>query len=714
MQRALRLELIISLRRFSSSTMLYFYEWVVGQFYVQKDQLFLWVPIFFAIGIGVYFLVPSEPPLALGLIFWGLSICLHIFSRGGWRYLFFCMVLMCSGFLASSLRTVSVHTFVIENDIKFADVNGRIISIEPMEDGGGSRIVLSDLNIDKLDSENAPRNIRLRLRQDESVRVGQRIKVLASLTAPSSPFVPGGFDFRRYMYFQGIGAVGFIYKTPEILEDAPARFKVIEQWRGFISERIRQSLEPRQASVALALIVGQKNALADEDQQALRDSGLAHMLAISGLHVGLVSGTLFFVLRFLLALIPFIALHYPIKKIAAVFAFTGAVFYMLLAGMTVPTQRAVFMIGIVFLAIILDRSPISLRLVALSALLVLLFKPESLLSASFHMSFAAVTCLVYFYDVTRNFWSHNYTNSNWARRIMLYFLAVFVTTLIASLATAPFALYHFGQVSFMGSVANLTMVPLFAFLIMPFALLGTLFVFMGLEYWPLQIVGVGIDMMLEVAYWAADLPYAILKGAAWSFASFLLLISASLWVILWKGYGKILAFFPLFFSFQVSASHFLPDFLLSPSHDLFGFYDNRRIFVSTKRREKFIIERWETYYGIEEGGSVAMTYKGADENYYQAFKCGEEGCRFNVRGRKISFVRTPYALKEDCAWADVLISVYPVDKTSCGSAHIVDKFDTWRSGAHAIWILDHNDVHIEDASDYIGNRSWSVYHQRDR
>lgn len=713
MQRALRLESIIVLRRFSLSAFALSFEWLADQLFEQRDHIFLWIPVFFAVGIGAYFLLPFEPPLALGLMFWLFSVCLHVFSKGFLRYLFFALVLICSGFMVSSLRTVTVDTPVLVKQIKFADVSGHVVLVEPMEEGGGSRVVLSNLFIDGMARDETPRKIRLRLRHDDNVFVGQRIKTLASLTPLSAPVVPGGFDFRRYLYFEGIGAVGFIYKAPEILKDTPTRFEIIEQWRGFISERIRASLTTQHASVALALIVGQKNALSNEDRQVLRDSGLAHMLAISGLHVGLVSGVLFFILRFFLAAFPVIALNYPIKKIAAVFAFMGAVFYMLLAGMTVPTQRAVLMSGVVFLAILMDRSPVSLRLVAFSALLVLFFRPESLLSASFHMSFAAVTCLVYFYDLTRNFWSRHYTNSNWSRRAMLYFLTVCITTLIASIATAPFALHHFGQVSFIGSVANLVAVPLFAFLIMPFALLSTLLTVVGFEYWPLQVVGAGIELVMGVAYWASELPYAIYKSVSWNFWSFVAFICSGLWIILWKGYGKLLALFPALLSIQLSQAYILPDFLLSPSHKLFSYADDDDLYVSTRRNDKFVLKRWEEYYGLEEGSATKLTNKGVLENNNRNYICGEVGCRFNINGQNISFLRHSYAQVEECIWADVLISVNPVDKDGCASPHIVDKFDTWRWGAHAIWILP-SQVRIERTQDYIGTRPWSAYNHQDR
>ena len=334
-------------------------EWLEYKFFVQKENLFLWVPVFFACGVAFYFSLPFEPPVVLSVFAVCFLLAVHLLIRPiGARNILgksvvtasFIVLLAFSGFAAATIRTANIATPVLVKRLGTVTLSGTVLLIEKMEEGDGSRITLSDLTIEKLSSAQTPRKIRLRLRKDGNVKIGQHIKVLASLNPPSPPLFPDGFNFRRYLYFQSIGAVGFIYNEPEILSNGRARFWNIEPLRHNIATRITQSLNAKQASVALALIVGQKNALSDADRSAIRDAGLAHMLAISGLHVGLVASVLFFFLRLALVMIPNFALRYPVKKMAAVFALCGAIFYMLLAGATIPTQRAVMMIAIVFLA----------------------------------------------------------------------------------------------------------------------------------------------------------------------------------------------------------------------------------------------------------------------------------------------------------------------------------------------------------------------------
>ncbi len=421
-----------------------------------------------------------------------------------------------------------------------------------------------------------------------------------------------------------------------------------------------------------------------------------------------------------MALFPSLTLRYPSKKIAAVFALCGACIYMLLAGATIPTQRAVLMIGIVFLAVILDRSPISLRLVAFAALVVLAISPESLLSASFHMSFAAVTGLIYFYDSTRAFWLRAYSHAGWTRKAALYFMGVCITTLIASLATAPFALYHFGQVSFVGSVANLVAVPILAFLIMPFALISLLAIPFGLEYWPLQMVGLGSQQILDIAHWASDLPHAIIRTYTWPFLAFLVLVSGGLFIVLWKGWGKLLGLLCMPVAIILIQRAPLPAILIADSHDLFAFYDSseKQLYISSFQKERFARENWEELYGLSAGAARMLPYKGAarhhgDNDGAPFYQCGEAGCRFDIGGHKVSFIRQSYATEQDCQWADVLISNAPVDFKSCPRPHIViGKFDTWRAGAHALYIEREKDIGIKTVAQTTSGRPWSAYRNK--
>lgn len=680
----------------------------------QKDQRFLWLPVILALGIGLYFSLPFEPPLTIITTIWLFLLSIRISIKtlpAPLRSTLLILLLFVTGVLCGALRTNLVHTPIIDKPMRSVTVEGIVHNIEPLEEGKSSRIILTHLMIERLSEDKTPVFIRLKLRQDEGIKIGQRIKALASLNPPSHAVIPGGFDFRRYLYFQRIGSVGFIYNAPEILEPSHTIFD-FSSIRHRIAQRIETILPPRNAAIIEALSVGQKNALSNDDRQAIRDAGLAHMLAISGLHVGLVAGTIFFFIRLALSAFPTIALQYPIKKIAAVIAFLCAVIYMFLAGATIPTQRAVMMTGIVFLAVLTDRSPISLRLVAFSALIILIFKPESLISVSFQMSFAAVTALVYFYDVTRAFWIKSYTQSGFFQKLSLYFIGVCTTTVIASIATAPFAHYHFGQVSFIGSVSNLAAVPILAFLIMPAVLLSLLLMPFGVDFIPLYLCKLGSNAILEISYWAAGLPNAVITASSITHTAFIVFIASILFMILWKGWGKLIALPFILLAVIINTQSQKPDILIADTHKIFAFHDGENLYSTTKSAERFTLENWAKHYGLNKEEVIALPMKGENsDNLFHS--CGEEGCRFTIKGKKVSYIRDHYALAQDCDWADIIISQDPIRPTKCKAPHKIDKFDTWKNGTYAIWIQD-NKPQIETTANYTGNRPWSAYTQKQK
>ncbi len=678
------------------------FNFLFSQLCMQNGQGLLWVPVLLSVGIGGYFVLAFEPPLALSVVLFCFLLSCYVLFRH--KAIAFIAVIVV-GFFAANLRTTIVNSPMIERKTGPVDIIGTVESIEKLEQGGGSRVVLRDLNIEKFAAEETPKKIRLRLRADGGIHTGQRIKALGNLTPQSSPLYPGGFDFRRYMFFKQIGAVGFIYNEPEIIDD-DAQFSFVQTMREAIAQKIVSTLPVDQSSIALALLIGQKTSISQNDRDAIKAAGLAHMLAISGLHIGIFSGTIFFVIRLFLSMNERIALRYSTKKIAAVFAFCGAVFYMLIAGATIPTQRAVIMSGVVFLAIILDRSPISLRLVAFAAMALLVISPESLMSASFQMSFSAVTCLVFFYSITRRYWIESYRQGHAMRKAALYFIGVCSTTVIASIATAPFAIYHFGQVSFFGSVANLIAVPLLAFIVMPFALLSLILMPLGLHAVALHIMGSGINLILQISYWAAELPFAILQAPSWNLLSFVLFVCGGLWIILWNGWGRTvsLLFFALSF---ISVDDKRPFMLVSASHKLVSVYHGDKLYVTNGRSEKFVRKNWEEYYGLEQGSAKFLAMKGAHKKPDGTFEnCDEAGCRFVKDGYKFSYLKDPYHQKEECHWADLLITDGPLFAKNCDRPFVIDKFSTWRGGAHAVYVSS-DGITIKTVSERIGARPWT-------
>lgn len=666
----------------------------------QKPQLFLWAPIFLAFGIAIYFSLPVQPPPAVSGILFLLALSGLILSR--YHVAFLLILIVVSGFGAAHFRTHRVHTPVLQEERAPVTVEGTIRSIEDMGEGEGSRIVLSALEIEDVGPAATPRRVRLRLRQDQGVRVGQRVRVLAGLMPPSLPVMPGAFDFQRYLYFQGIGAVGFVYRGAEIIRDeAGAGRHWLETRRRAIAEDITANLDYPEAGMAQALMIGRKTAMREADKEAMRNAGLAHMLAISGLHIGLFAGVIFFISRLMMVAIPGFALRRPAKKYAALLAIGGAFVYMLVAGATIPTQRAVLMTGIVFAAIMMDRSPISLRLVAFAAFIILLFFPESLLSASFHMSFAAVTALILFYDWLRPWWSSWHSQAGVFKRAALYFSGVIMTTVIAGLATAPFALFHFNQFALYNVAANMVAMPILAFLIMPAVAAAFLLMPFRLAFPAFEVMDFGIEMVLETAHFIAGLPHAILMVPSWPLAALGSFVLGALFFFLWKGRLRFTALLGFVLFIYIILNYKQADIVISSESDLAAFEDHAGAFhISSRRTQRFTGENWSRIYGLTPEEAVLWPKEGGND----IVMCDSAACRIHLSGFKTSYLKAEAAARAECAYADIVIAPFPVKR--CKAPHVIDYYDTRYRGAHAIW-LGEDRVLIRNVGDLRGRRPWS-------
>ncbi len=550
----------------------------------------------------------------------------------------------------------------------------------------------------------APRLVRLTLRfkQQPILGIGDRVRLRAVLMAPAGPAAPGAYDFARAAWFKEIGAVGYGVSRPQVIRAAEqngfatlgARIGV---WRHDLARHLRSQLPGEVGAVAAALMTGDRGAIPERNLQDMRDAGLAHLLAISGLHVGLIAGWLFFALRFLLALVPALALRAPIKKWAAATALIRAFAYMLLTGGTVPTQRAFLMLALVMLAVMLDRVAISFRLLAWAAVAVLLWAPESLLSVSFQMSFAAVVGLTAIYEGLGPVMVRWRAEGARAKRLWLYLGAVLLTTLVASVATSPYALFHFNRVAMYGLAANLLAVPLTALWVMPWALAAFVLLPFGWEQLALVPMGYGIQAILAVAHTVAAWPGAVTLVPAFSVFALTAMTLGGLWLCLWRGrwrYGGVLA---MAFGMALAAMADPPDILIDGRGKAMAgrLPDGRVLVAAPYRRKNIVLSTWLRRWGAE--GPVK------DE---RIMRCDRLGCALSHEGSSVGFARDARALEDDCRIADLVLSAVPV-RFNCPSAQIViDRFDLWRRGAIALRWRD-GVISVEGANDSRDDRPWS-------
>ena len=683
------------------------FVWLYLSLMADRERWPLWLPVLLGCGIGLYFALPLEPPLwmgwsvfaILGLLAWTLR------DRSSAK----AMAVLAIAFVAlgvglSGVRTWWVAAPVIQKEMTAVSVEGQVLSIEARPKG--LRVTLGKLQIHRLNPDATPKKVRVTLSaQQPDFGPGDWIKMRASLSPPSPPAAPGAFDFQRQSYFRGLGGVGFSYGQVKVIGQAPkigieSLGFALEHLRGTISRRVRAGLQGDAGAVAAALMTGDRGAISETILENMRSSGLAHLLAISGLHVGLIAGIVFFVVRAVLALIGQIALNYPIKKWAALTAIFGAGAYALMAGATVPTQRAFLMIGLVFVAVLFDRRALSMRSVAWAALVILCFAPESLTGASFQLSFAAVVALIAVYEALRNSRFFQSKSDGMGRAALRYLGGVALTTLVAGLATAIFAAFHFNRVADFSLAANLVAVPATALWIMPWAVVSYALMPFGLESVPLTAMGWGVDVVLATADRVAHWPGAVRSVAAFPLWGLVLVSVGGLWAAIWCGPWRALGLPISILGLSSILLSVSPDILVDGTGKLAAVkMDTGGYTVSTLKSKRFERDIWLRRAGLAK----------ADGDWAKAtnIACDALGCVFHKANQSIAFTKRPEALFEDCERSSILVNLNDMGRQQlvCQSKLVIGFDDLKKNGAHALYFTD-SGVRIETVRKQRGNRPW--------
>ena len=689
------------------------FQWVSQALNVERERWFLWLPVGLGVGIGVYFALPSEPPLtyvlggalttAAGLWLVRRHACLSLF--------FWMMFLGLAGVALGGVRTWWVAAPVVQAETGAVQVEGQILRLETLDQG--QRVTLGHVRISRLGPDRTPKTVRLKLNGVQpDVLPGDWVSARANLRPPPPPAMPGAFDFQRQSYFQGLGGVGFAFGPVRLIGQAPDQGVAslgfaLQRLRTQLAETVRGHLTGDVGAVAAALMTGDRGAISEPVLEDMRASGLAHLLAISGLHVGLIAGLVFFAVRAGLALWPRVALVYPIKKWAAVAAAGAAFFYALMAGATVPTQRAFLMAALVLLAVVLDRNPISMRTVAWAALVILVISPESLLGASFQMSFAAVVALVAVYEALRDKGVLQRRAETWPGRIGRYVLGVALTSVVAGVATGVFAAYHFNRVADFGLVANILAVPLTALWIMPWAIVAYVLAPLGWEGLALQPMGWGIEGVLAVAQEVGGWPGAVSHVPAFSTAALVAISLGGLWLALWRRPQRYLGIVVVAVGIILGAGATPPDVIINAQGTLAAVRtDGAGYAYSSLSKARFAGEAWMRRAGW------AMTpgrWPKSGEGD-QSLRCDAVGCVYRKAGRSVAFSRQADALWEDCHNAAVVVNLSDLAAATCAGPRVVlSQGDLRRFGAHALWLGDGaGGVRVETVAGQRGKRPWVV------
>ncbi len=566
---------------------------------------FLWIPVAMAAGAATWFGLDRDIALwPVILLFACLAGgCLFLAGAPAWRFL---LILACGflvGVMAAAVETHRHATILLDGPVT-TRIEG-IVASRDVDDRGRWRYTVRLTGTDDPEIGRPPERVRLLARsRHDPVGVGWGISGLARLQPPSGPALPGAYDFAFNAYFQGLGAYGFFMGRPEhagaddpgVKTDLAA---TLARFREQIAFRIRDVLPGDAGAFASALTVADRRAMSPAAVEALRGSGLAHVLAISGLHMALVAGTVFFALRTGLSLFPTVAQAFPVKKLAALISLLVATAYLLISGGSVSTQRAWLMLAIVLIAVMVDRPALTLRNVALAAIGIILLSPSAVVGPGFQMSFAATAALVAAYAGWRQRGraaqgSGRASTGGWVGLVLTFFIGLAVTSLVAGLATAPFAVHHFHRVAAYGLLANLAAMPIVTLVVMPAGLVSVLAMPLGLEFWPLQLMGVGLDGVLFVARTVQELGGHVTIGRLPDVA-FVLMIAGFLILVLMRSWLRLVGL-PVIAvalaAFFVLPARGDPELLISEDGRLVALVDAESLATNRSRPSTFLFDQW--------------------------------------------------------------------------------------------------------------------------
>jgi competence protein ComEC len=591
-----------------------------------------------------------------------------------------------------------------------AEITG-VVTLVESKFPKGQRLTIGAPQIAGLTTDKTPAFVRVRTMSASSVaEPGDRVRLKATLSPPAKPALPGGFDYARTAWFDQVGGVGYAFAAPVIEGRADGGTlsqlyrRGIENIRQAIAVRVRAALPGETGEIALALITGERGGISAATNNAFKNSGLFHILSISGLHMVIMAGAVFFSVRLLLAAIPLFALTLPIKKMAAAAGILSALGYLAISGGAFATVRSALMIVIIFGAVLIDRPALALRNVALAAFLILAVYPESLLDAGFQMSFAAVTALIASHEFVSRLLGRG-SRPHPTLRVVKFFGEIVSSTLIASVAVAPFAAYNFHQSQQYAVLANMIAIPICNIIVMPAALVAFVLMPFGLEILGLKPMGWGIEGMTWCANAVGSLPGAVSHIREIPTIAFALMLTGGVWLALWQTRLRLLGAAIALVGLIMAPWMPRPDILVGQKGALVAVREaSGKLAALPAKGSKYDLDRWLEYDGDNRSASEAQ--------HTGAFSCDAVGCIAHVKGAVIAIARHPAAISDDCGNADVLVLDMPKPADCTVPVAVIDVFDRWRNGAYALY-LDRNElspqphVRVETVAAHRGDRPWS-------
>jgi ComEC/Rec2-related protein len=687
---------------------------------LERGTPFLLVPVFLALGAIIYYGLEAEPdflPMFGSVVVLSALLLLLPSHRQILRFAAIATLVCIVGMGLAKIETWRAGTKILGAEIS-TQLTGRVAGIDYMANGR-VRLTIDVLATARPTLRYAPDRVRVSARRiPPGLAVGSEIEGAVRLMPPSGPVRPDSYDFSFKSYFDRIGASGFFLRGPELVRSgappsASIRFAIwVENARNVIADRIRSQIGGPEGEIAAALVVSIRAGIPEDINEAMRRTGIYHIISISGLHMALVAGTVMGVLRAGFALFPGFSSRWPVKKYAAGAALVAIAAYLFISGGEVAAQRSFIMLAIMLTALLFDRGALTMRNLAISAIVVIVISPHEVIGPSFQMSFAATAALVGAYALwaerrsqrTKPFVPPGRVSliGNLTRRTIASVGALAMTSIIAGLATTAFGAYHFQRVSPLSLLANLGVMPAVSILVMPFGVAGSLAMPLGLDGPFFYVMGKGLTAMIVISHWISDRSPVDAVGLV-SGQSLVLLTVALVIATMATTWLRLIAV-----PFTLAGMLLLddvrtPDILVSEDARLVAVpVDGEHLAVNRARPNEFTIENWkrallseQLLKPVDTVSDAGKTGKGqAGSRSLQTpvgFDCHEGLClATHTSGAIIAHAADRRTARRACDYASLIVIDDATARNVCAGdvPLIVTKRELAKFGSAAIYLND--------------------------
>ncbi len=553
-------------------------------------------------------------------------------------------------------RSAIVGAEPIERPV-LTSIDGRVLDRRDKPAQGRVRITLAYRDA----VSGSARKVRINVpldHADPAIDDGARIRLRARLMPPAPPMLPGAYDFARTAWFGGLAATGSLVGPITVVEAAPRDDWGLDRVQRALSAHVRGELGGSAGAIAAAFASGDRGAISEADEDAMRDAGLTHLLSISGLHVSAVIAAAYILAIRLLALWPWFALRVRLPLVAASIAAVAGIGYTLLTGAEVPTVRSCAAAMLVLGALALGREALSLRMVAVAAAFVIALWPESVIGPSFQMSFSAVIAIVALHQSAPVKRFLGPQEETWRAKFAKRALMLLVTGFVIELALMPIVLLHFHRAGIYGAFANVVAIPLVTFVSMPLIAIALTLDIVGLGAPAWWLAGQSLDLLLTIAHFTAAQPGSVKMMPQMSHLTFALFAVGGLWLALWHGRVRLLGLIPSALATVMLLHTPVPDILVSGGGQHVGITgEDERLLVLRDTRSEFTRDNLLELAGMDGDPLPLAQWPGARCNpdfcVLTIERAGRSWHLLMARGRSMIEER---ALAAACARADIVVA----------------------------------------------------------